>query len=93
MSIIQLKGYILVPESDLEAVKAELANHITLTREEEGCLLFEVSQDTRNSNRFSVFEKFTNKKTFELHQLRVKNSIWGSLSKNVERHYEITTIE
>ena len=87
---IKLAGYILVPSDDLELVKAELINHITLTRQEEGCIVFEVSQDIENLNKFFVYEEFTSQRTFELHQARVKNSKWGDLSKNAERHYEIT---
>lgn len=82
-----------MPDFDLESVAEELQNHIRLTREEEGCLVFEVSQDNADLNRFYVYEEFTNQDTFELHQQRVKDSKLGNISSNVERHYKISSIE
>lgn len=38
MSKVTLKGFILVPESDLENVKSELVTHKRLTLEEPGCI-------------------------------------------------------
>lgn len=40
MSKVALKGFILVPEKDLELVKHELITHKRLTLEEPGCLTF-----------------------------------------------------
>lgn len=90
LSKIILEGYILVADENLFAVEQELPTHIKLTREEDGCLVFNVLQDTKNINRFNVYEEFTNANAFELHQARVSNSIWGEVTANVERHYEIS---
>ena len=73
-------------------IKQELNEHIELTRQEDGCLIFDVIQDADNLNKFTVYEEFINQQAFELHQVRVNKSKWGSVSKNVERHYEITII-
>lgn len=89
MPIIILTGYILVTDSDLTAIKKALPLHSQLTRAEKGCLVFEVSQDKDNANRFNVYEEFVDKKAFELHQQRVANSNWGLLTKNIERYYSI----
>ena len=56
MSKITLKGFIVVPADDLDTVKAELDNHVQLTIAEEGCLVFEITQDQSNPNRFNVYE-------------------------------------
>jgi len=88
LSKIILEGYILVRNEDLPAVEQELPTHIKLTREEAGCLVFNVLQDTKNINRFNVYEEFTNANAFELHQQRVRNSKWGKVTVNVERHYD-----
>lgn len=93
MPKIRLEGYILVPNSDLASVISELPNHIALTLQEKGCLLFRVSQDDKDLNRFSVYEEFINQQAFDLHQLRVSRSKWGRITSNVERHYEITSVE
>lgn len=66
-----------------------LLKHIELTRKEEGCLAFNVTQDIKNKNIFNVHEAFINRKAFEAHQLRVQKSDWGNASMNVERHYQI----
>jgi len=89
VSKVVLTGYIIVPDADLFAVKNELPNHIKLTTAEQGCLRFEVSLDQTSSNRFNVYEEFVDKKSFEQHQLRVKNSDWGRVTVNVERYYQI----
>ncbi|MGF1712339.1 antibiotic biosynthesis monooxygenase [Vibrio kagoshimensis] len=90
MSKVVLRGFIVVPEAELSQVKGELVNHITLTRAERGCLIFNVIQSEDNPYHFSVYEEFTDKESFEAHQARVKLSRWGEVTGNVERHYEIT---
>ncbi len=89
MSKVILKGFILVPQSELSAVKDELVNHKRLTLEEPGCHRFEVSQSADNRCKFDVYEEFVDKQSFEQHQKRVRSSYWGKLTLNVERHYDI----
>ena len=93
MAKVNLKGHIIVPDSDITAVKMELINHIELTRQESGCIVFKVSQDAENPNRFNVYEEFTDRNSFAKHQVRVRESKWGVITVNVERHYEITDVE
>lgn len=90
MNKVVLKGYIVVPEADLTAVKAELPVHIDLTRKEAGCLVFEVTQDAIEPNKFYVYEEFESEGAFKNHQQRVRSSKWGSVTKNIERNYEVT---
>lgn len=79
-------------DSDLETVKRELFNHIQLTRQEEGCIVFEVSQDKANKNRFNVYEEFTSQEAFELHQRRAGSTEWGKVSSRLEKHYKTTSL-
>jgi len=90
MPKIILKGHIIVPEEDLETVKSALLTHIKLTKNEPGNLVFNVTQDESNHNKFDVYEEFINQAAFEFHQKRVKQSNWGLVTYNVERHYEIS---
>jgi len=90
MSKIILSGHIEVPAQDLDAVLAELPNHIVLTHQEAGCITFSVTRDSDNPQRFSVYEEFTDKTAFEKHQARVKTSHWGKVTKNVARFYTVT---
>lgn len=89
MSKVILKGFILVPQSELELVKKELIIHKNLTLKEEGCITFSVTENIQNPLRFEVYEEFVDKVAFEEHQKRVKASKWGKVTANVTRHYEI----
>jgi quinol monooxygenase YgiN len=89
MNKVVLKGYIVVPDSDLAAVDKELPVHIELTKKEDGCLIFEVTRDEKEKNRFHVYEEFESEEAFSNHQQRVRSSKWGSVTKNVERFYEV----
>ena len=89
MSKVTLKGFILVPASELEGVKQALVRHKQLTLEEPGCITFKVVENKKNPLRFDVFEEFTSQSAFEQHQQRVRDSDWGKVTVNVERHYQI----
>ncbi|MGF1740062.1 antibiotic biosynthesis monooxygenase [Vibrio profundum] len=92
MPKILLHGHIIVPKEDLVAVVEALPLHIQLTKKEQGCLLFEVLQSQENKNMFSVYEEFIDLESFQLHQNRVKASVWGKVAANVERHYQISEL-
>lgn len=79
-----------MPDSVLSAVVAELPKHIELTRREEGCLIFEVHRDPDKPNIFRIYEEFVDQTAFEAHQLRVRQSVWGQVATDVERHYDVT---
>lgn len=87
MSKVILSGYILVEQSELTTIKEVLSTHIELTKNEPGCIVFEVSQDSEQMNRFNVYEEFTDDTSFKAHQSRAANSKWGEVTVNVERHY------
>ncbi len=90
MPKVILQGFIIVPDADLERVKSELVIHKNLTAKEKGCLIFEVTPDGMNANKFSVYEEFVNQAAFDHHQARVKASKWAEVTKHVERHYQIS---
>ncbi|MFT2111262.1 putative quinol monooxygenase [Marinomonas sp. 2405UD68-3] len=89
MAKVILEGHIVVPNSELDRIKAELATHIQLTKAEVGCLKFEVLPDLEKPNQFNVYEEFVSQADFDNHQERVKNSKWGRVTTGVERHYSI----
>lgn len=93
MPKIILEGHIVVSDTDLAAVVAELPIHIQLTLQEEGCLRFDVTQSQGADNVFWVSEEFIDQAAFEAHQRRVKSSNWGRVASNVERHYRVTEAE
>ena len=87
---ITLEGYIEVRATDLGAVIDALPEHIDQTRNEAGCEFFSVTPNSENTNRFDVYEIFTDRCAFETHQKRVRSSDWGALTANVTRHYRVT---
>ncbi|RBW45720.1 antibiotic biosynthesis monooxygenase [Psychromonas sp. B3M02] len=93
MAKVILQGFIVIPDSELEIVKSELNTHKNLTLKESGCLIFIVTPDKINPNKFSVYEEFVSQEAFDYHQARVSSSNWGDITKNVERHYEINSGE
>ena len=66
MPNVILRGYIIVPPDDLTEVQRELPNHIEKTLEEEGCLIFSVTQDSENKFKFNVHEEFMDQTLFLL---------------------------
>jgi quinol monooxygenase YgiN len=90
LSKVILQGYIIVPHDDLNRVITALDRHKALTRQEPGCLVFKVTQDSQNRYKFDVYEEFLDQAAFEEHQSRVKISAWGDVTVNVKRYYQIS---
>ena len=92
-SRIVLEGHIVVADSDLPLVLKDLPNHMKLTRKELECLTFSVVQRSSEPNVFDVFEEFVDREAFDIHQKRARQSTWGKITANVERHYKVNGIE
>ena len=93
MSKVTLSGHIEVPEVELAKITVALERHMALTREEPGCIVFEVVQDSEEPTMFSVYEEFVDQAAFDAHQNRVLASSWSEATKNVVRHYKVTVEE
>jgi len=63
-----ISGYVDVPLAELEDFREALALHIELTRQEPGCIVFEVDEDLSHPGRFTVYEAFVDQAAFDLHQ-------------------------
>ena len=57
---VYLQGHFTVPEDRLDQVRLSLPTRIALTRAEEGCISFEVTEDVKCLGQFNVFEVFAN---------------------------------
>ena len=90
MSWITLQGHIIVSDDDLPLVSEALPQHIALTRTEPGCLIFNVSQDSEDPNKFYVYEEFIDRAAFDAHQRRAAGTRWAVVAGKVETHYEIS---
>lgn len=90
MGKITVQGYITVPSAQLDAIKEALAEHISLTREEEGCLIFEVVQRVDEPLVFDLYEEFIDDAAFAAHQARSKQTRWAEISADVTRDFDVT---
>ena len=93
MSKVTLSGHIEVPAVELAKITVALEKHMALTREEPGCIVFEVVQDSEEPTMFTVYEEFVDQAAFDSHQNRVLASSWSEATKNVVRHYKVTVEE
>ena len=64
MKEVILSGFIIVPESDLAAVREALPRHMAATKAEPGCIVFSVKEHEREPGRFEVYEEFESKEAF-----------------------------
>ena len=72
---------ILVHEEHRELVKSELLNLIETTRNEAGCIQYDLHQDHENPNLFLFFENWTSR---ELWQAHMNNDHINAYRKKVE---------
>ena len=87
---VTLEGFIDVPEPQRMTARSALPTHIRLSREEPGCLRFDVTEDADVPGRFHVSEAFIDAAAFEAHQTRARASDWGMISAGFERQYKVT---
>lgn len=90
---VVLTGHIDVPAERLDAVRAALPEHIRLTRAEEGCLCFDVTECADPVGRFEVSEAFATPAAFKAHQSRGAQSAWAEVTKGIAREYSIEGLE
>jgi quinol monooxygenase YgiN len=69
-----------------------LPDHIRLTRDEPGCLSFEVTPSA-DPLIWQVEERFADRAAFDAHQARVVQSDWGAQTKGITRDYTVTEDE
>ena len=93
MKKIQLIGHIDVPADRLAEVSIALLEHIRLTRAETGCISFDVSPSPDVAGRFEVAEVFTDRATFDAHQVRTRASEWAKVTKDIPRQYQIEEVD
>jgi quinol monooxygenase YgiN len=87
---VRLSGMLICASQDeCDIVRRYLAEHIRLTREEPGCLSFEVTQ-TEDPLIWQVEELFADQAAFEAHQVRSKASEWAEKTMSIRRDYAIS---
>ena len=90
---VRLRGFLrCLSTDDVELVRRHLPEHLRLTREEPGCISFEVSE-TDDPLIWRVEELFADRAAFDFHQQRMRASEWFMAPSALPRDYEITTLE
>lgn len=91
--MIKLTGRLVCKNADEAAlVRQYLPEHKALTKKENGCVSFEVTE-TADPLIWNVEELFSNQTTFDAHQTRTRASVWGSETRAIAREYDISEVE
>ncbi|ANT59300.1 antibiotic biosynthesis monooxygenase [Salipiger sp. CCB-MM3] len=90
MSAVQLTGTMTAPEDRAEAVRAAMPEHIRLSREEPGCVFFELRET--DPGVFEVSELFLNRAAFDAHQARTRASDWFRVTGDLPRDYDVADL-
>ena len=80
---------ILAKAEKRELVKQELLNLIAITRQEEGCINYDLHQDNTNENLFLFYENWTSR---ELWQKHINNTHIAAYRKATEGAVEEFTL-
>ncbi|MFN4201675.1 MAG: putative quinol monooxygenase [Tabrizicola sp.] len=73
---------------EAEIVRANLPEHIRLSRAEPGCLTFNVDP-TADPLIWRLDESFTDRAAFEAHQARTRGSAWFAATATLKRDFSI----
>jgi quinol monooxygenase YgiN len=89
-TIVRVTGHILCPADDLELFRAALVDHVRLSRDEPGCLTFEITQDPADPCRWILDETFRDMAAFEAHRARARDSDWHRLTGHMDRDIRVS---
>lgn len=89
---VLLSGHVDVPADRWDEVRLALQDHIRLTREEPGCIMFNVLPCREVELRLLVDEIFENQQAFDAHQARTKASPWAEITADLPRDYSVRVI-
>ena len=89
---VRLSGRLICASSaESEIVRIHLPEHVRLTRQEPGCLSFEVTL-TDDPLIWRVEELFVDQAAFDAHQARTKASEWARQTAAIRRDYQISSV-
>ncbi|MDO8882394.1 MAG: antibiotic biosynthesis monooxygenase [Pseudotabrizicola sp.] len=87
--MIRLKGHLIcMSQAEADVVRAHLPEHIRLSREEPGCLSFNVAQ-TDDPMIWDVQESFRTRADFDAHQTRTRASLWFDATRHILRDFRV----
>lgn len=93
MPKLKLNGQMVCQTEDQrEAILAHVDEHVRLTRAEEGCLEFSISE-TRDPLVFQVDEMFASEEDYQAHRARTESTEWAEATKGIKRKYNISMVK
>lgn len=85
---------ITAKKDQIEAVKTNLKSVITPTRNEKGCLLYDLHQDIEHKNIFLFYENWDSVAHLEKHRMTEHMINLGETIKDLlEKHLEVNLFE
>jgi quinol monooxygenase YgiN len=88
--MIHLTGRLIcATTADAAIVSAHLPDHITLSRQEPGCLWFRVTV-TADPLVWALDEGFVDDGAVAAHQSRTRASVWGEVTKHIPRDFALS---
>ncbi|WP_341365744.1 putative quinol monooxygenase [Yoonia sp. BS5-3] len=85
--MVALTGTIIIPKDMQADLLPLLEEHKALTRQEPGCLKFDVAPDADDPTLFHVDELFKDEAAFAHHQSAGAARPWGPASKELMRNF------
>lgn len=87
--MIRVTGTLTCATADeAELVRANLPEHIRLSRAEPGCLTFNV-EPTDDPLVWRLDESFADKAAFKAHGDRMRSSAWFTVTQRLARNFEV----
>ncbi|SLN41870.1 Antibiotic biosynthesis monooxygenase [Aquimixticola soesokkakensis] len=88
MSRVMLTGTLTCAPTEVEDLLSLMAKHIRLSRNEPGCLDFDLWQDELTPHVFHLSEVFRSEAALQAHQDRTHSSDWGRVTKDMRRDFK-----
>ncbi|OZB18590.1 MAG: antibiotic biosynthesis monooxygenase [Rhodobacterales bacterium 34-62-10] len=90
MGMIHLTGRLIcTTHAQARAVMMALPDHIRLTRDEAGCVSFDVTPSD-DPLIWQVEERFVDRAAYQAHQARVAGTDWAHQTAGIARDYTVT---
>lgn len=87
---IVLIGTITCTPDDLDMLITHIKDHIRLSRQEVGCIKFDIIQSKDDPCKFNVSERFVDQAAFDSHSARTRASLWWQKTKHIPRDIQKT---
>lgn len=90
--MVRLRGQMVcMSEDEVQAVRTHLPVHLSLTRDEPGCMTFEVTE-TDDPMVYEVMEAFRDRPSFDAHQARTRDSAWFAATRGILRDFRLEEV-